>query len=254
MRGDHQLPRLARRHPVISTIAGLALLGLGALGFVNSALFRIEKIRVVGNRHLTDWQVIDIAGVTPGRNLLFVGTGEVERALTRDRWVRAADASRSLPSTLVIRVVERSPVAWVEDGRGYAVLAEDATVLERTEDPPADLVHVGAVPASLVPGDVVGDLVPALRVLGAVPPVVREEVSSAEALGEEVVLHLHSGSRVLYGEAQGFREKNGVLEAMMRWVGERAMAVEYYDVRAPANPSLKPLGAPAAGPELPPRG
>lgn len=244
MRND----RRRRPPPLVSTIVVMGLVGLGTVAVAHSAVFRVQSIHVEGNRHVPTRELERLTGVDRADNLLLLSMEGVEGAVLGHPWVAQADARRSLPSTLVVRIVERSRLAWVQDADGYAVVAADGTVLERVEEPRSELVSLGARLVSLAPGDRVPGLDGALAVTARLPAGLVEQVERAGISGEEVILDLRSGGRVLYGEPARFRQKNDALTSMMRWAVERGMGVEYYDVRAPGSPVLKPYGVALAQP------
>jgi hypothetical protein len=68
-------------------------------------------------------------------------------------------------------------------------------------------------------------------------------VERAEARAGSVTLQLRDGGRVLYGSLDLAAMKNAVLGSLLAWVAEQEIEVEYIDVRAPASPTVKPVGA-----------
>jgi cell division protein FtsQ len=219
----------------------------GVLAFwvvARSAFFQIERIEVRGNRRLTDGEIVRSAGVRPRSNLLTVPLEEVERSLLRSPWIARAEASRSLPSTLVLRVKERSPVAWVHDPNGYAVIAPDAMVIDRRARLPEGLVALGASPVSVPIGGRMQGILAPLTVASSLRPKLRSGVEEARAVGGEVELLLEGGAKIYYGEPALLREKNAAIDSMLRYAGKHGIEIAYIDVRSPAAPALKPIGAP----------
>ncbi len=85
---------------------------------VHSDIFRITSIQVEGNRVLRRQQVLEIAAVEEGDNLLALDNRSMAERLAQHRWVARAKVSRKLPSTLVIRLREEQPLALVRRGEG----------------------------------------------------------------------------------------------------------------------------------------
>jgi cell division septal protein FtsQ len=110
---------------------GLGLAGLGGLGLgllllyhhlLTSPLFCIKDIKDIdidGAQRFTTAQVLDLAGVVPGANLLALKPGRVEQALLAHPWVAKAEVTRRWPNRLCINIVEREPVALVQLGELY---------------------------------------------------------------------------------------------------------------------------------------
>ncbi len=224
---------------------GLAALGLVGLAVVltalvvRSPLFELRAVRVEGNVRMSAQDVIGLAGVEVGSNLLLVSPGAVERSVGSSPWVDTVEVRRDLPSTLVIGVRERRPVGWVGDRAGGALLAADGTVLGRRRSA-RGLVSLGAVEGTLEPGDRLDLGGPRLGVVASLPGWLRREISHAVLRGDRIVLRLRSGGRIIYGPADLLPEKRAALESLLRWAGERDIRVEYIDVRAPKTPALRP--------------
>jgi cell division protein FtsQ len=206
-----------------------------------SAVFQIQRIDVLGNRRLTDGEIARRSGIRLRSNLLTVPLDEVERSLLRSPWIAGAEASRSLPSTLVIQVQERSPVAWVHDPNGYAVVAPDGMVIDRRVHLPEELVALGASPVSVPVGGRMRGIRAPLTVASSLTPKLRSAVAEARAVGDEVELLLDGGAKIYYGEPALLRAKNAAIDSMLRYAGKQGLEIEYLDVRSPAAPALKPI-------------
>jgi cell division protein FtsQ len=232
---------LFRRNPIGAAALTLVGLGLGVWAVVNSPIFGVDRIRVEGARELTANEVRALAAVEPGTNLLRLSLDEVAAGLERSPWIRHGAADRSLPTTLVLRIVERRAVGWVEDPSGPAIVADDGTVVDRAELPPGDLPGLGAAAQSLRPGERLGG-VATLRVAASMGEGLLASVASVAVVDGELVLALRDGGEVRYGGADHLGGKNRALAEMLAWAREREVGVEYIDVRIPSAPALRPTG------------
>lgn len=84
----------------------------GALA--RSGVFRVQDVRVEGARRLSERQVVELAAV-PAEASLLDDPGPVAERVERHGLVREAVVMRRLPATLVVRIVEREPVALLSD-------------------------------------------------------------------------------------------------------------------------------------------
>jgi cell division protein FtsQ len=225
-------------------IAALLLIGfvVGAWAVAVSPLFHVREIRVRGNRHLSSSEVVRLAGLGPATNILTLSPNRLERALTRSPWVRSVEVRRSLPSTVVLRIQERSPMAWVEQRHGVAVVAADGTILTLRKRSPAGLVSLGRWEEPLLPGARLAALRAALRAVASLPPAIRHRVASASVRRDGVVLLLQEGTRVRYGDGGSLHQKNAALAKVLRWAGERGAGLDYVDLRVPRNPAVRVAG------------
>jgi cell division protein FtsQ len=223
-------------------VLGAVVLGLMAWGALMSPLLEVHDIHVVGASTLSNREILVLAEVRVGENLVRLSTQDVERRLTASPWIAQATVSRSFPNTLRIGIVERRAVGWGRDEGGPFVVAGDAVVLDRLEGRPR-LPSIGRYPGrTLESGALVPEPHAALRVLESFSAGLLRSVSAADVDGSTgVLLRLGAdGGEVLYGPATSLRRKNEALAAILHWVEERDLTIRYIDVRAPESPVLRP--------------
>jgi cell division protein FtsQ len=218
------------------TVIGMAA---GAWAVASSPVFHIRDVRVMGNRHLSESEVERLAGIGNDANLLTIPARRVIRSLARNPWVLWAEVGRSFPSTLVLTIEERSPVGWVRQPNGVAVVAGDGIVLSRRAKAPRGLVGIGRSRHLLRPGTVLRGLEERLAVAASLPPELRGVVVRASLEGGEIVLRLANGTHVRYGKAGSLPEKNAALVRVLRWAEKQGAQLAYVDLRVPGNPAVK---------------
>lgn len=81
--------------------------------------FNAKTIRITGNRHLTEKQVLELAGIRPGQNILSVNLGLSRKKLISHGWIADAAVKRKLPDGLGIEIREHEPAALIATGPGY---------------------------------------------------------------------------------------------------------------------------------------
>ena len=145
-----------RRLYVLCGVVGTAAVLVIAYVIAHSSLLGAGSVEVQGVTGTGAAAVRAAARVPDGAPLLFLDEGAIARRVERLPTVARADVSTDLPSTVVIRVTERVPVAWTRSAAPtpprVAVLDRDGRVLARTTAPPAGLVHVIGVGDPGVPG------------------------------------------------------------------------------------------------------
>jgi cell division protein FtsQ len=235
---------MRRREGSLGGAVALTLVLLGAATWAvvtKTPLFDVRDVRVLGVARISPEEIVDLARVAEGSNLLLMSTDQVASSVRSNPWVAEVRVRRELPSTIVVQVRERVPVGWVPGPEGGGVvLAEDGTVVARRARPRA-LVTVGRMEILPEPGDRVPELRPQLRVVGSLPPHLRGEVARASLQGGEVVLRLRAGPRVLYGRPEGLPAKRAALESLLRWVEQQGIEAAYLDLRAPGTPAVRPV-------------
>lgn len=215
---------------------------VASLGLVlgTSPIFELRSFRVVGNVRLSREEVRVLAGVEGGENVLTLSSKEIRSALLRNPWVSDARVDRSLPSSILVSIVERTAVAHVRDPGGFAIIAPDGIVLRRAERPPSGTVSLGRWPSLLRPADRYGAGRPMLEALGGFPRGLRARVATVRMAHGAVTFDLRNGGVVLYGEPELHAAKSGALGSLLRWAEERGVTPRRIDLRAPHTPALEP--------------
>ncbi|MBI2354390.1 MAG: FtsQ-type POTRA domain-containing protein [Deltaproteobacteria bacterium] len=106
---------------------GALFLACRAIG--SATFFRLTNIEVSSARHMTRDEILAIAGVEPGRDLLRLNLKRMGEQLTRNPWVETVHIRRYFPDGLSIDVTEREPLAVVNMGFIY-YLDKNGTVFK----------------------------------------------------------------------------------------------------------------------------
>jgi cell division protein FtsQ len=104
----------------------------------DSSGFRVERIEVAGNDRLTQQAVLARAGLAPGSSIFDVDIQAAKQRLLLDPWIVRAGVEKRMPATVVVRIVERRPLAVLTGEAALHLVAEDGSVIgvARTEDLP----------------------------------------------------------------------------------------------------------------------
>ncbi|MEW6616310.1 MAG: FtsQ-type POTRA domain-containing protein [Thermodesulfobacteriota bacterium] len=109
---------------------GSFLLSVGILGILvyiffgylyTSPYFRVERIVVSGENRLSEIEVLNLARIDKGSNILGIDLRRVSDRIERHPWVQKAFVKRELPQRIIINVTERVPVAMINLDRLYLV-------------------------------------------------------------------------------------------------------------------------------------
>jgi len=104
-------------------LAGIAAAGallFGAYRLVASiTLFRLANVEVANSRRLTRNEILAIAGIEPGCNLLRLNLKSMGEHLLQNPWIESVRIRRYFPDGLSIAVTEREPLAVVNMGFIY---------------------------------------------------------------------------------------------------------------------------------------
>lgn len=82
-------------------------------------LFSVKNIEVSSATHLTRDEILGLAGVEPGKDLLRMNLKRMGEHILQNRWVETVRINRYFPDGIAIAITEREPVAIVNMGFIY---------------------------------------------------------------------------------------------------------------------------------------
>jgi len=100
------------------------LLVYGYRFVTNAEEFAAKRVVVSGNDRLSPEQVLAVAGVNHGPNVLTLNLRDLSQRLSEHPWIESAAVSRELPDRLMVEIKERQPAAVVAMGARYLVDAK----------------------------------------------------------------------------------------------------------------------------------
>lgn len=111
----------------LKTIAlGLAAISLSSAilygcyrAFSAVTLFSLKTIDVTAAKHLTREEILELAGVEPGKDLLRMNLKRMGEHILQNPWVETVRINRYYPDAISIAISEREPVAIVNMGFIY---------------------------------------------------------------------------------------------------------------------------------------
>lgn len=103
---------------IVFTLAGGIL--YGCYHVVSTAtLFSLKSIEVSNAKHLTRDEILGLAGVEPGKDLLRMNLKRMGEHLLQNPWVETVRINRYFPDAVSITITEREPVAIINMGFIY---------------------------------------------------------------------------------------------------------------------------------------
>jgi cell division protein FtsQ len=225
-----------RRRALLAVLVVTALVG-GTTWLLHSPLLSVHRVLVRGNTHTSSAAIQSAVAGVVDRPMISVSASAAESRVRALPWVAGVVVSRSWPSTLVVRVTERKPVAAVRDGGRWDLVDASGRVLAVGSAEPGG-VRLAASSADLRPGGTLpsGDL-GLVAVAGAVPPSLVSQVAEVVPAGQgQVDIELTGGPVVDLGAPTALSAKLASLETVLAEVD--MTGVKTIDVRLPDQPAL----------------
>jgi len=173
---------------------------------------------------LTSQEVEAVVQVPAGTPMLRISPSEVEERVAALPQVASVTVTRDWPTTLVVDVQRRQPVAAVPAVTGGYDIVDSSGVIIRQSSTPVD-----GVPMVRASG---AGLEAAIAVVRDMPDWLRDKVEGIEAsTRNDVTLLLRNGSIVTWGSAEENAFKAEVLQVLLKVKALR------YDVSAPGTPA-----------------
>lgn len=217
-----------------------------------SSLLAVRTVRVEGMHTVLPTTVVAASGVRPGDRLLGVSPSAVARAVETLPLVARSRVTLSLAGVVLVRIEERVPYAAIPVSARYLIVDRDGVVMTGSPSP-GGLIMVSASsppPAWLRPGQRLpaGALRTALETIEELPAAARPPGTTlrAESTGE-LVLITPDRIAVRLGLRRGVGERAAVLAQVLQAVRERALPLEYVDLRFAGSVVIKPRAAGGAG-------
>lgn len=209
-----------------SVLAMVAVVGIGAY----SPLMALREVRVEGAQRIPPTEVQAAFADVMGTPLPLIDGAEVHEALSRFPLIETYATETIPPGTMVVRIVERTPVGVIDTGSGLELVDGAGVVIERLDERPP------GQPLIEVDGGVADEGFRAVAgVVRSLPADVRAQLSRATAdTADDVRLELEGGASVVWGSADDSADKATVLASLMR--AAPPDTVSQYDVSAPMSP------------------
>lgn len=215
--------------------AFLVLLCLVAIA-VYSPVLALKTVRIDGASRVSASEVKDAVKDQVGTPLALLDFQRIKTELAKFSLIRSYVMETVPPNTLIIHIVERSPIGIMSDASGFVVVdPAGVTISHSTERPPAlPIIDTGSAHVRSTA------FKSAVSVLLALPGTVLSKVDTVTATTtDDVTLVLSGvGQKVVWGSADRSAMKARVLADLI--AHENPASVVEFDVSAPNNAVVKP--------------
>ena len=120
----------------------LLLLVLAVVLLVNSSIFEISSITIMGNSRFSREELIEKSGVIIGDNIFRLSEGDIKKRLEENPYIAVTDIVREFPDKLTIYISEREASVQFEYAGVYCNADYDGVVLAATQTHDAALLLI----------------------------------------------------------------------------------------------------------------
>jgi cell division septal protein FtsQ len=232
---DFPAPRRTHRvrNVVLAITAVLLCLGGVVAYVVFSPALALRTVVVEGNSLVPTAEVDTALAPLMGTSLTRISPDQVRDLLADKAPIEDVEIAAEPPSTLVVTIQERVPVAVLQSGRGFVLIDSEGRQLSsvaRREEVKLPLIDGGT---DAVNSEVFSSITAVLAEL-PVPVLSRLKSASAGSV-DSIQLSLSGDQRIFWGSAERSAEKAKVLEALLA-MRATDPPVKEFDVSTPDRP------------------
>ncbi len=213
------------------TVAFIVL--VGAFLFLRSEYFAVSNYVITGTSAVTREDIVArCSQLAP--NVFAFDLDKAKMLIQASPWVQSVVCSRKLPDTVLISIVERTPVVFVPMENGTWLSDPQGRILAEDDGKWPGLIALTGVSGQASSGQFLDDAEYgwAFRVLAALGQVSRTKVTEIHVQDGECTLILDDECRVLMGkEAPGVSQKSLLLESILQDLSQDGSLVEHVDLR-----------------------
>jgi len=219
----------SRRRRNLWIVAAVTLVSLVAFVLVGvfSPLMALRNIEITGTSRIPAADVAQALDGQLGTPLPLLDLAEVRKQLSGFSLIRSYVTESRPPDTLVVRIVEREPIAAVVSAAGFDLVDAAGVDIQSSPQRPEGYPLVDAAGGTSGAG-----FQAAVAVVSALPDAIRAQLDSVSAATkDDVTLTLAGGARVVWGNSERSDFKAIVLAALI--VSHPVGSVTEYDVSSP---------------------
>ncbi len=238
-----------RRLRVAATVVAAALAiyagRRAATSLAGLEIFQVDRVNVRGNHRLSSGEVLSLVGGLRGRSILALDLEQWRRKLLDSPWVADASLRRTLPSTVDVMILERTPLGIGRINGSLFLVDDRGTSIDEYGPNYADLDLPIIDGLSAVPGDETTDiyrallvrrLLDALRVRNMAGRISQIDVSDAR----NAIVLLDDDPTLIQLGNERFVERLQSYFELAPALRERVPAIDYVDLRFDERVYVKP--------------
>jgi cell division protein FtsQ len=203
--------------------------------FVKSSYFSVGTVVVEGNKYIAADDVYRIAGVPEKINIFRLNTTEIKDRLTHDLRVAEVEVTREFPTTIVVKLTERQPIAYAANSYGFVQLDRQGVVIAAEKN--IKQINVPIITGIRLGNVYIGDRVdmallePVLTYLASLNEGTLNKLSEVNISSPDRIVAITTDSiRIRLGSSDRMGDKAKLTQDILQEVSTKKMPVEYIDL------------------------
>ena len=240
MAGSSKGRRRQRKWNAIESVVFIMLVLVTGFVLLHSPVFEVRKVLVRGNHFLSEEKVRSVADIGLGVNIFNLKMAGVSANLKQVPMIKEAQVNRSLPSTVIITVVERVPLGLLPTKEGFIEVDDEGIYLAGAAAGTPGLPVITGVQVDVsAPGQLIESegLKSALAVIEGLP------VGSAANLSEvhvdddgQIKIYTTEGYQCRFGLPQEIQEKGVIFQQVLLELRKQGAKIYYIDLTYTGQP------------------
>jgi len=206
------------------------------IAFMHSSYFAITKISVEGNSYLMESQIKELSQIKEGMNIFSLKTGDLISKIKKNCWVEEVEIERHLPTSVVIKIQERSPLVTVPAQERFINLDKQGIILSTDvfckENLP--LITGLEIKAKVVEGQKIAS-VEALQVLAGLSRLDNNTLAKISEVNlqekDNLLIYMIDGMEIRLGNFSDLVKKINLLVPILADNQLKNTSIEYIDLR-----------------------
>lgn len=230
----------------LRTVFVLLLVVTALYFFLQSSVFNLKSIVVIGNKEISANEIIHLSKIKTGMNIFKVKEQPVLTALAKNPLISSVTINNRYPARIEINIIERRAIALVPTENGLMYVDKDLYCLkENKELVRLDLPIVTGmvIPLNFPLGKqfVSADLNMGLQVVKQLNSQLTKRISEINVKNNYISLFLNDGSQVRIGYPDKLSDKISLFDNIMKEENKKQppKAIEYIDVSFEGAPVIK---------------
>ena len=251
MAGSSKGRRRQKKWNVIESFVFIMLVLVTGFVLLHSSVFEVRKVLVRGNHFLSEEKIRSAADIGLGVNIFKLKMAVVSANLKQVPMIKDAQVNRSLPSSVIITVVERVPLGLLPTKEGFIEVDDEGMYLAGAAAGTPGLPVITGVQADVsAPGQLIESekLKSALAVISGLPAGSAANLSEVHVDDDgQIKIYTTEGYQCRFGLPQEIQEKGVIFQQVLLELRKQGAKIYYIDLTYTGQPVVYYKSQPKAG-------